>query len=76
MVVKSCHDWKFKNYVMVHIIHGWPRKMLYFHIATFSSIIAFIIESPIIAIVPLGHSPLLLFWFLSYSLLLTLFLNL
>ena len=41
-----------------------------------SSIIPFIIESPIITIVPLGHSPLLLFWILSLSLLLTLFLNL
>ena len=29
----------------------------------FSSITPFIIESPIIAIVPLGYSPLLLFWF-------------
>ena len=42
----------------------------------FSSISPFIIESPIIAVVPLDHSPLLLFWFLSHSLLLTLFLNL
>ena len=41
-----------------------------------SSITPFIIESPIIAIVPLGQSSLLLFWFLSQSLLLTLFLNL
>ena len=37
-----------------------------------SSITPFITESPIITIVPLGHSPLLLFWFLSQSLLLTL----